>query len=108
MCIRDRMSIASGDIRHVLLVDSKGLYDTITTLHEGKEYRLLQTVQRRRDSFESRDMDVLRWIPGSVNISDALTKRNPTSHRLMNRICSSGILELPHHRSLELDSSEWV
>lgn len=38
-------------VRHELNVDSKGLYDMITTLHEGKEYRLRQTVQPIRDSF---------------------------------------------------------
>lgn len=39
---------------HVIIVDSKSLYDTITTLHENRDYRLRQTVQRKRDSFESK------------------------------------------------------
>lgn len=101
-------SLTPGDVRHLIMVDSKALYDTITTLHEGKEYRLRQTVQRLRDSFESREMDVLRWVPGCVNIADALTKRNPFTRRLMSKVCSTGRLSLPTHRSLELDSSEWV
>ncbi len=33
----------------VLTVDSLGLYSTITTLHEGKDYRLRPTVARLRD-----------------------------------------------------------
>ena len=94
--------------RHVLNVDSKGLYDTITTLHEGRDYRLRQTVQRIRDSFEPGELDVLRWIQGVVNMSDALTKRNPVSFRMLNRIACSGTLELPAHKSFEVDSEKWV
>lgn len=36
-------------------MDSRGLFDTISTLHVGKEYRLRQTVQMIRDSFEDGD-----------------------------------------------------
>lgn len=42
---------ADRKIKHRVNVDSKGLYDTITTLHEGREYRLRQTVQSIRDPF---------------------------------------------------------
>lgn len=95
-------------IPHVLNIDSKGLYDTITTLHEGREYRLRQTVQRIRDSFESGELDTLKWVQGIANIADALTKRNTTMHRTLNRIASTGRLVLPTHNSFELNSAEWV
>lgn len=95
-------------VPHVLSIDSKGLYDTITTLHEGREYRLRQTVQRIRDSFESGELDTLRWVQGIVNIADALTKRNTTMHRMLNRIAVNGKLELPTHKSFELHSKEWT
>lgn len=56
-------SISPNDkIGHILHMDRKGLYDTITTLHLGEEYSLRQTVQRIRDLFEEGDIDVLRWI----------------------------------------------
>lgn len=92
---------------HELNVDSKGLYETITTLHEGREYRLIQTVQRIRDSFESEELDVIRWVQGFANIADALTKHNPTSFKLIGRVFSCGILCLPTHESYSLDSSDW-
>lgn len=94
-------------ITYQLNVDSKGLYDTITTLHEGKEYRLRQTVQRLRDSFESEELNVLQWIQGFANIADALTKHNPNSFRLISRVFSSGKLDLPRHDSYALESAEW-
>lgn len=46
-----------SDTRNELLVDSRCLYDTITTLHEGNDYRLRQTVQEIRNSFESGELN---------------------------------------------------
>lgn len=36
-------------LRHALIMKQKGLYDRITALHKGQEYRGRQTVQRMRD-----------------------------------------------------------
>lgn len=47
-------SITRNDsIAHILHVYSRRLFDTISTLHDGKEYLLSQTVQWIRDRFES-------------------------------------------------------
>ncbi len=46
----------------VLTVDSLGLYSTITTLHEGKHYRLRPTVARLRDSFEAGEIKFPREL----------------------------------------------
>lgn len=73
-------------VRHILHVDIKRIYDTITTLHDGKDYRLHQTLQRIRDFFESGFIDVLTWIAGVVKISDPLTKYNPDISKLLNKI----------------------
>lgn len=93
---------------HELNVDSKGLFDTVTTLHEGRDYRLRQTVQRIRDSFESQELNVLRWVQGPVNVADGLTKRNPNSQRLLMRLLNSGVLQLPIHDTFAVDSEQWV
>lgn len=63
---------------------------------------------RIRNSFESRELDTLRWIPGRINIADALTKRNPTMHRLLNQIAVRGVLDLPLEQAFELDSETWI
>lgn len=50
-------SISPADkFTHILIVDYKGMLETITKLHERKEYRLRQTVQRLGDSFEAKEM----------------------------------------------------
>ena len=92
---------------HILNVDSRCLYDTVTILHEGKEYRLRQTVQRIRNSFESTELDILRWIPGPTNISDALTKRNLQLYETLNKICTTGCLLVNFGYSFSLDSRTW-
>lgn len=86
-----------------LMVDSKGVVDTITTLHDGREYRLRQTVQQLRDSFAYGDLNKLRWVPSKANIADALTKFNPNAHYILQYIAISGELVLPDHQSIELD-----
>lgn len=95
------------DVIHEVNVDSKGLYDTVTTLHEGREYRLKQTVQRIRDSFESEELDVLNWIHGCVNLADALTKHNPGSFKLIAKTLNSVVLNMPKHESYTLENAEW-
>jgi hypothetical protein len=86
--------LLQAEIELELNVDSRGLFDTITTLHEAREYRLRQTVQRVRDSFESRRLDVLRWVRGFLNVADALTKRNVESWRRLNRLLADGLFDI--------------
>ena len=93
-------------IRSALYVDSKALYDTSTTTHDATEYRLRQTVQRIRDSFESSELDALVWIPGPSNVADALTKRNVDLQLKLDRMCNTGMFaELPEQCCV--DSESW-
>lgn len=78
-----------------LLVDSKGLHNTITTLHEPSEYRLRSTVARLRDSFESHEkgeLTGLGWIPGTLNHADCLTKCNPDMWQKLQNVFKAGML----------------
>ena len=95
------------DIRHQLCIDSKRIHDTITTLHEGRDCRLRQTVERLRNSFESQELDVLRWIPGVHNIADDLTKRNIKLYIELNNICTTGVLTIDLENGYSLDSKTW-
>lgn len=53
-CLKSGLNaLSSTKLRHRLIVDSKGIYDTISTLHEGRKYRLHQTVRPIRNSIES-------------------------------------------------------
>lgn len=94
-------------IKHDMNVDSKALWDTITTLHEGKEYRLRQTVQRLRNSFESKETNVIRWIPRRDNLADVLTNRNLQMWERLNKICATGFLENCHRQGKMVDKDCW-
>lgn len=66
--------LRSSETMQENLVDSKGLYDTISTVQEGTEYLVQKTVQRFRDFFVSRELRIPRWVEGFANLADALTK----------------------------------
>lgn len=76
---------------HELYVDARALFDTITTLHEPREYRLRKTVARMRDAFESGELDCVSWIDGKTNLADAMTKVNPRLSARLNDMLSCGI-----------------
>lgn len=103
-----RSMFPSAGTNNELLTDSRGIFDTITTLHEGKEYRLRQTVERIRNSFESQELDTLRWIPGKCNIADALTKRSVNLYKLLNRMCVEGLFLVDLDTGHALDSATWT
>ena len=88
----DDLFQSSNPLPLVLTTDSNGIYSTITTLHEGKDYRLRPTVKRIRDSFESGEISVMQCIPGKHNLSDALTKRNYAMFRILNNVAEQGYL----------------
>lgn len=77
----------------VLTVDSNGLYSTITTLHEGSDYRLRPTVARMRDSYEVGEIALMQWIAGSLKLADALTKRNIEMYKKLNDVMTSGLVD---------------
>jgi hypothetical protein len=104
--IRALFPHAPTPIYFELRVDAKGLYDTITTLHESKDYRLRPTVARLRDSFGAEEIRVLRWIPGLQNLADCLTKGNFVVFRMLNQVMLAG---RPQHlpTSSLVDSRHW-
>lgn len=79
-------------IKTELCTDSRCLYDTIARLHEGKEFRLRPTVQPLCNTSDSQETDFTNWIAGTSNPSDALTKRNPNTARVLNELVSTGMM----------------
>jgi hypothetical protein len=44
-----------------LTLDSRGALDTMSTLHEGRDFRLRPTVYLLRDAFSSDEINIMRW-----------------------------------------------
>lgn len=95
-------------IRNELYTDSMCLYNTITTLHEGKDFRLRPTVQRIRNSFDSKELDFMRWIPGTINPADALTKRSPETRKLLNELLAGGTICMDLDSGYVHNSATWT
>ena len=91
---------------HELLLDSKSLFETIKTLHNSGYYRLRKTVALMHDSFESQELNFLRWIPGTEKFTDAITKRNQRLNDTFNLMLQTGLWMLDYSRGAKLDSTE--
>ena len=87
-------AISGRQIPHELNVDSRSLFDTITTQHETKDFRLRQAVTSLRERYEVGDISVLRWIAGKTNPADALTKRGASTSFLLSTMCTTGKLSV--------------
>lgn len=77
--------------KHELVVDSRALFDTVTTLHKPREYLLRKVAARMRDDFESGDFTGIKWIQGTQNMTDTLTKSSRVLSTKLNMILESGI-----------------
>ena len=81
-------------IPHELNIDSRSLYEAMSTQHELKDFRMCEAAQSLRSSFETGEVAVLRWIAGRNNPADALTKRSPSTGELLSTMSCSGRLML--------------
>lgn len=81
-------------LKHEIFVDERALFDTITTLHDPREFRLRKTVARMRDSFQCGELDCATWIDGKSNLADALIKDNPTLSPKLNSMLACGLWDV--------------
>lgn len=95
------------NIEHTLVKDSEGLYNTITELHAEKGYRPRQTFQRIRGSFESGEINRLKWVPGYSNPADGLTKGNSLAHEMISCKLELCTLSISRHNRYELNGHTW-
>lgn len=63
-------------IHHEFIVESKELFDTITSNNSNRAFRLRKCVVRLRASIESGKTNAIRWVSSKENFSDAPTRNN--------------------------------
>ena len=61
----------------IICTDSYSLYECLVKLGTTKEKRLMIDVLGLRQSYERREIDEVRWIEGTCNPADAMTKTSP-------------------------------
>lgn len=84
----------SPPVKHQLLIDSKFLFETITTLHREAKYRISKNIARVRALFESGELNIIRWISAIENYAGVLTKRNPPPSKPLNSLINTDICDL--------------
>lgn len=101
-------TLLASPIVSELVVDSRGLFTCITTLSDQREYRLRRTIARIRESFDSEELNILRWVKGDHNLADAPTKWNPASWAKLQEVFTSGTIPLYITRADSRgESPEW-
>ncbi|KAI0995299.1 hypothetical protein K3495_g12883 [Podosphaera aphanis] len=90
--------ILEDQIPLVLCTDSKSLYDCLVKLGTTQEKRLMIGLMCLRQSYERKEIAEVRWIEGSSNLADAMTKEKPC-HALKKLIDSNSIC---------VKQNEWV
>ena len=86
------------DLPLVICTDSKSLYQCLVKLGTTAEKRLMIDVMCLRQAYERREIAEVRWIKGTTNPADSMTKAKP----------SNALKRLIDTNTLELDVEEWV
>lgn len=71
--------ILDRSIPLIICTDSKSLFDCLARLVTTREKRLMIDIMSLRQSFERREIAEIKWIEGSTNPADAMTKSNACS-----------------------------
>jgi hypothetical protein len=82
----------------VICTDSKSLYDCLVKLGTTQEKRLMIDVMCLRQAYERRDIAEVRWIKGTTNPADSMTKEK----------ASNALKQLVDTNNLQLEVMEWV
>lgn len=83
--------LGNGRMKHEIYVESRALFDTVSTLHEPREFRLRNTVARMCDSFEFGELDALKWIVWLNKLADALKKVIPAMSASLSTMLAVGV-----------------
>ena len=79
-------------IDFMLVVDSRDLYNTLSTCRNSADRSIRADVSVIRYEFESENVSRIMWVPGKVNLADACTKQNsPLTESLQFLLCSGKI-----------------
>lgn len=86
------------DLPLVICTDSRSLYDCIVKLGTTQEKRLMIDVMCLREAYERREIAEVRWIKGTTNPADSMTKAK----------ASNALKQLIDTNKLQIDVQEWV
>jgi hypothetical protein len=83
----------------VICTDSKSLYDCLVKLGTTQEKRLMVDILSLRQVYERREIAEIKWIEGSNNPADAMTKGSKACGAL------KALIDL---NKLDMEAIKWV
>lgn len=87
-------SFSKMNIALTFAVDSKDLFNTLTTCRNATDKSILGDASVICYEFESQIISSMVWIPGKSNLADALTKQNSALTNVLHSLLDSGRLPL--------------
>jgi len=88
----------------VVVVDSKDLYDTISTCRLATDRSIRGDIGLMRYDFETHKITKMVWIKGSTNLSDPLTKRDSPLTSSLQLLLHTGKIPFNFDVQLSRDS----
>ena len=88
--ITDRIGLPPVPL--IICTDSYSLYECLIKLGTTKEKRLMIDIMALRQSYERREITEIRWIDGTDNPADAMTKATP--NRALERLIDTNSLTI--------------
>ena len=73
---RSIRSLINVEVKLRICVDSKDLWDSLTTCHEPTEKSIKADVNVIQYAYETRNISCMTWIPGKLNPADVLTEKD--------------------------------
>ena len=98
-------SVLNMKLDLVIVVDSKDLYDTISTCRLATDRSIRGDISLMRYDFETHKITRMVWIKGSTNLSDPLTKRDSPLMNSLQLLLYTGKLPLSFDVKLSRDSN---
>lgn len=89
-----------------VIVDSKDLYDTLSTCQNSTDRSVRADVSVIRYEFETEKVNSMIWIPEKLNIADALTKPNSSTTEMLQLAMYSGKLPIDFNEPLSRQSKQ--
>ena len=77
-----------------LIVDSKDLWDTVSTCHLPTDRSIRSDIALLRYYYETKKIDRMIWVPGSLNLAEPLTKWNSLLTRDLQLLLLTGELAI--------------
>ena len=89
----------------IVIVDSKDLFDSLTSCHIPEDRSIRADVQLIRYYFETKQIDKVVWVPGSANLADPLTKKDSPLSDALQLLLFQGSMPFDFDKMLHRNSS---